>query len=115
MPRDNVFSSCYTVADYESRIARNGHPYKRLVLENAFENIPANCWSGSYIGPESFNIGDIVRISARRKTLDFRELCDIQHATLIELRITRPAGHRLRYESATHYDVNRPPCKQVKM
>jgi len=84
MPRDNVFSSCYTVADYESRIARNGHPYKRLVLENAFENIPANCWSGSYIGPESFNIGDIVRISARRKTLDFRELCDIQHATLIE-------------------------------
>ena len=36
MPKDNVFSSCYTVTDSEPRIARNGHPYTRLILENAF-------------------------------------------------------------------------------
>lgn len=83
---DDTFTSCYTVTNFESRTARNGHHYLRLMLENAYESATANCWHGSYIGPESFSIGDIVRISGRRKILDFRELVDIHQASLLKPR-----------------------------
>jgi len=31
------------------------------------------------------------------------------------VRIPRPTGRQLRCHPATHYDLNRPPCRQVKM
>ncbi|RME59057.1 hypothetical protein D6779_05155, partial [Candidatus Parcubacteria bacterium] len=86
MANADQLASSYTVRHFESRTAQNGHPYLRLILENAYENITANCWSGTYIGPESYSVGEIVHVSGRRKTLDYRELVDIYQAELIDPR-----------------------------
>jgi 3'-5' exoribonuclease len=83
MAQNTGIEGIFTIMQWGHRISVNKQEYLRLLLENAYESITANCWLNKYSGPHTLCRDAIIHINGRRKKLDFREITDIYRATIV--------------------------------